>query len=228
MSYNAMGWAAHQDVPDCESKLLLMMLSEHASVHDSDPPVYTCWPGIERLCRECLLSENTVKSRLKILASLGIITITPRKDEDGRNRSNLYTLLMSPDPGGSSREGVGVARRGGEGSPHDPEPVIGTSKLNQVLSIKRKGSLEECIGFCKEIGLPESDGEWFFNKCEGNGWTNNKQPIKDWRATIRAWRSTGYMASQRQRGQQYGNKTNFGTGQQSPGIGAKPDYSKGF
>ena len=54
--------------------------------------------------------------------------------------------------------------------------------------------------YCKEIGLPESDGTACFNKWVGNGWTNRGEPIKDWRATIRSWKLQGYLPSQRNHG----------------------------
>lgn len=56
---------------------------------------------------------------------------------------------------------------------------------------------EEATEYCVSIGLPKSDGEWFVDKCIGNGWTNGGEPIKDWKATIRAWKTAGYMASQK-------------------------------
>lgn len=63
---------------------------------------------------------------------------------------------------------------------------------------KSKGTYDEVAEFCKSIGLPESDAEYFFNKCEGCGWMNGKQKIKDWRATIRSWKAAGYMPSTKQ------------------------------
>lgn len=65
---------------------------------------------------------------------------------------------------------------------------------------KRKGALEEIRAFCKELGLPESDGDASFHKWEGNGWKNGQLPIKCWRSTIRAWRANGYMPSQKANG----------------------------
>lgn len=67
---------------------------------------------------------------------------------------------------------------------HEPKPAS-----------KSKGTYEEVAEFCKSIGLPESDAEYFFNKCEGNGWLNGGKKIKDWRATIRSWKAAGYMPS---------------------------------
>lgn len=60
-----------------------------------------------------------------------------------------------------------------------------------------KGSLEEVKEYCLEQGLPDSDGEWFFYKCQGCGWTNGGKPIRDWQATIRAWKTAGYLPSQK-------------------------------
>ncbi len=56
---------------------------------------------------------------------------------------------------------------------------------------------DECSAYCVELGLPTDDGAWFVDKAEGNGWKNGGHTIKDWKATIRAWKRAGYMASQR-------------------------------
>ena len=54
------------------------------------------------------------------------------------------------------------------------------------------------MAYCSEIGLTPDDGEWFFDKMEGNGWTNSKAPVKDWKATLRSWKRAGYIASNKQ------------------------------
>lgn len=62
---------------------------------------------------------------------------------------------------------------------------------------KSRGTREEVIAFCAEVGLPQTDADYFFDKCEGSGWKNGGNPIKDWRATIRSWKAAGYMPSQK-------------------------------
>lgn len=62
---------------------------------------------------------------------------------------------------------------------------------------KDRGTLEEVKAFAVEIGQPESDGEACFHKWDGNGWTNGGAKIKDWKATIRAWKASGYLPSQK-------------------------------
>lgn len=70
---------------------------------------------------------------------------------------------------------------------------------------KAKGTIEELRSFCVEIGLPETDGDASFFKWEGNGWKNGQATIKDWRQTIRAWQTNGYMPSQKIRAGGNGN-----------------------
>jgi hypothetical protein len=90
------------------------------------------------------------------------------------------------------------------------------------LSVLKKGIAKgkpdqaEIEAFCESIGLPKSDGEVVFNKWQGNGWVNGGKPIKDWKATIRAWKGQGYMPSQKgknetHRGNRAGSNRNDGT-----------------
>lgn len=73
---------------------------------------------------------------------------------------------------------------------------------------KARGTLEEFIAYFAEMKLPESDARFMFNKWEGNGWRNGVAPIKDWKATVRAWHFGGYLPSQKQSGFSNGNKNN--------------------
>jgi hypothetical protein len=75
---------------------------------------------------------------------------------------------------------------------------IGKDRIGKAE--KAKCTSEESVAYCLEKGLIESDGEWFFDKCEGNGWKNGGDPIEDWKATIRAWQKAGYMPSQKNKG----------------------------
>jgi hypothetical protein len=67
---------------------------------------------------------------------------------------------------------------------------------------KRKGTEEELRAYAFEIGLLKSDGSYLCDKWEGNGWTNDGKPIKDWRATMRSWKRLGILPSQRATEQQ--------------------------
>lgn len=66
-----------------------------------------------------------------------------------------------------------------------------------VLRFSRTESRDEFDGFIREVGLYANDAEWLWNKWEANGWVNGKNKIKDWRATVRAWKVQQYFPSQK-------------------------------
>lgn len=61
-----------------------------------------------------------------------------------------------------------------------------------------KPTLEEVRLYCAKSGIVESDADWFYFKCEGNGWTNNGKPIRKWGATLISWKNGKYLPSQKQ------------------------------
>lgn len=62
---------------------------------------------------------------------------------------------------------------------------------------KARGTIEQFREFFQTIGLPDSDAEYAFHKWEGNGWVNGKNPIKDWKATVRQWKTGKFFPSQK-------------------------------
>lgn len=60
-----------------------------------------------------------------------------------------------------------------------------------------KATEEELREFCKANGLFPRDVEYLWNTWEGNGWRVSNRPIKNWKATIRAWIAQGYLPSQK-------------------------------
>lgn len=71
------------------------------------------------------------------------------------------------------------------------------SEGGSFKSKRRFPTLEEVKLGCAKTGVPESDAIWFWNKCEGNGWTNGGKPIKSWAHTIASWKAAGYLPSQK-------------------------------
>lgn len=62
-------------------------------------------------------------------------------------------------------------------------------------------SQQEVEDYFRQLRLPQSDAVYFWNKCVGCGWRNGRNPIKDWKATVKAWQAAGYFPSQRANGQ---------------------------
>ena len=49
--------------------------------------------------------------------------------------------------------------------------------------------LEWTLDYAKIIGLKLDSPEYFFDHYESIGWVRGKNPIRDWCATMRTWRS---------------------------------------
>jgi hypothetical protein len=81
--------------------------------------------------------------------------------------------------------------------------------------IEKKGrpkDREAVIFYIREIGLPEADGHYYWDKWQAGGYVNGGKPIKDWKALIRSHKAAGYCPSQ---------KRNI-----RPSSFQKPDYRK--
>lgn len=88
MSIKAMNWAWEQSLP-CSPKLILMALADAAD--DSGD----CWPKVKTIAKKCCVSERTVQRVMKEFIADGLLELTPRFNQDGRQISNKYRLLLN-------------------------------------------------------------------------------------------------------------------------------------
>jgi uncharacterized membrane protein YkoI len=133
---------------------------------------------ISRLCR-CSVAE--VDAALNELQTHGAA--------DVYQRNGIYTVICrrlkrSADIS-AKRQQAALQRH----SKTETRPVCDTEE-----EVRKKVE-----GYCTELGLPSTDGTAVYDKWQGNGWTNNGKPIRDWKATIRTWKQYGYLPSQKQR-----------------------------
>ena len=63
-----------------------------------------------------------------------------------------------------------------------PPPMPDKSKSKRFI----KPTLEEIRQYCSDSGYG-IDADYFYDYYEGNGWKVGKNPMKDWRATVRNW-----------------------------------------
>lgn len=89
-----MNWAWGQKLPPTP-KLILMALADSANDLDE------CWPGIAFIADKCNVSERTVQRVLQQFVNTGLMMVTPRYTNAGRQTSNGYRLRLdspvSPD-----------------------------------------------------------------------------------------------------------------------------------
>ncbi len=134
------------------------------------------------------LSQQETQDAIEVLIDSGVAS----KDEAGivlcrrmvREEEIRQNRKRAGSIGGSKRQ----ANR--EANPYqtpDNDTDVGTDVAQ-----------ERVRGFAKGEGIGEKDADWFFFKCEGNGWMNSGQPIRDWKAVVRTWWRAGYFPSQKQ------------------------------
>jgi len=128
-----MNWAWEQSLP-CSPKLILMALADAAN--DSGD----CWPKVKTIARKCSVSERTVQRVIKEFVSDGLLDLTPRFNQEGRQISNKYRLLLChryPDklspscseeggsmtPTSSSRASQLGRGQGGKAMSHQEPPI---------------------------------------------------------------------------------------------------------
>lgn len=85
MSFQAMAWAAKQELK-CGPKMVLMMLAHHANNKSND-----CHPSLQTLADECGLSRRAVCRYCSDLENEGLITRKGRA-QNGAQISNIFTL----------------------------------------------------------------------------------------------------------------------------------------
>ena len=86
------------------------------------------------------------------------------------------------------RKGKGTGQRQEGEIPEDSAPPYPS---------KKKGTMDELKAYALEIGLAENDGEFLFSHFEETGWKRGKDPVKDWKATMRKWKAGGWLPSQK-------------------------------
>lgn len=63
----------------------------------------------------------------------------------------------------------------------------------------KKPSIDEIREYCSEKGITNVDAEHFFDYYESNGWKVGRNPMKDWKATVRNWGKNGKTTTKPQK-----------------------------
>lgn len=89
MSFQAMAWAVTQPEITPTSKLILIILANYADEQCS------CFPSREHIAMLANCDERTVRRSIKQLQDQGLIFISERFTEEGRQTSNRYILRVA-------------------------------------------------------------------------------------------------------------------------------------
>lgn len=86
-----------------------------------------------------------------------------------------------------------LAKNGSSSSTSSSSAIVSTNVDTVTRKKFSKPTIDEIRVFCKSLGMEENVGDYLFHKWEGNGWINGKNPIVDWKATIRSWKAAGHL-----------------------------------
>ena len=174
-------WKKDPELSMCSAATRGIWIDLLCSIHDGHIGQVTGTPGqLSRLCR-CDVAEMTA----------ALHDLQANRAANISERDGTYTVICRRMKKASE---ISLKRQeaGSKGGKQTTKQKQGRPDTDNDIECQK--IIE---GYCKEIGLPESDGTACFNKWVGNGWTNRGEPIKDWKATIRSWRLQGYLPSQR-------------------------------
>ena len=120
MSWDALSYVTNKKtkVGNSTAKLVLIFLANYADEN------FQSFPSIGVLAELCESNERTIKRALTLLHKKKIIEIKERFTTDGKQTSNLYTILIR----GDKNEGVGVTNS-------DPNTI----NINKTILNKQRG-----------------------------------------------------------------------------------------
>jgi hypothetical protein len=188
MSWQATKWANEQALPDAETKLLFLILSNYAG-HD-----HTCWPSVKTLSEDCILSERTIQYKLGLLKEMGLIKISKRNTPDGDQTSNLYTVMAPPrctpcTPPGAPDAPPPRTTCTTPGARLAPKPVSTEPVTEPIKRVRFAPPSEDEVKLAgAKIGLPEIECLKFMSYYGANGWKTGGNPMKSWACALSGWK----------------------------------------
>lgn len=161
------------------------------------------------------VSESAIVSRVTELKRYGYIKTQKNTDRRGCFTSCTWVISEQPqEPPRSDLSAYGENRI--RRKPHAEKTAFGKTRTIRnnnskeipnikEITIDKKGAskfvkptLDEIAAYCKERGN-KVDPQKFLDHYEANGWRVGKNPMKDWRASVRTWERSEYDAPKRSR-----------------------------
>lgn len=155
------------------------------------------YPSLDTISRKSRMTVRNAQYAIKALAKSGEIIINQGQ---GKNGCNLYKINLQGGGEKISNENFSIEKRVLEIScppdekrvleisPEPSEPSKRTVKNRQCSGPTfKKPTKEEIESYMLEIGW-NGDAENFLDYYESNGWRVGKNPMRDWRATVRTWK----------------------------------------
>ncbi len=87
MSYQAINWAISEKKTKGSTRVVLFILADMANEKNQ------CYPSLATIAERANIDRRQVIRIIKDLEAAGIISVFRRKESEGRNQSNIFTIL---------------------------------------------------------------------------------------------------------------------------------------
>lgn len=185
-------------VPEGQRGLLLWALAQYGTygtVPDLEWPLDAIFEGLRE---DIDNSKRSIRS-----GGRGGRKRAPQDGEPGCEREETAVADDANPPSGSGEppstdgaEGVGEDAKGGTGEA-EPNPYQSIPIQSMPSQSKpsqggrgapfRRPTVEEVEAYAGEVGSPGFDARLFVDYYEASGWKVGRNPMRDWRATVRNW-----------------------------------------
>ena len=149
-----------------------MILAEVDSLDQGDKG---CYASNKHIADFCGCSESKVSKSISTLIDYGLLYVD---NFDGRQRVLKSSLVKN------ARQ---PSKKCQAASQKMPERIIDSNINRKINSVRfTPPTLEEVKAYCEER-KNHVDPEAFVNFYESKGWKVGKDPMKDWKASVRTW-----------------------------------------
>ena len=133
--------------------------------------------GRKQLANDTGISEQSIRTCLERLKSTNEITI------QSTNRFSIITI--------NKYDSYQVLTDGNNQPANQPTPNKQPASNQQLTTSKKlkKPTIEEVKKYCAERDNKVDYNKWY-NHYTANGWKVGKNPMKDWKASVRTWEQT--------------------------------------
>jgi DNA-binding MarR family transcriptional regulator len=182
--------AARRDLPPAP-KILLSIFADRMGNNGY------CWPGIRKLANDTGQDVSTVLRGITKLEETGCLKV----ERQGSGKSNRYYLVGDESAGKTqalakhkrsqnANSGAGKMQAQARAKcKHNQRDQLNQTKRGRSQRKFTPPTAREVEEYARSIDF-HVDGEKFVSHYAANGWMRGKTKMRDWRATVRYWKTT--------------------------------------
>lgn len=185
------------NVLSAESQLAWIKFMERGKSHGIGGAVPKF--SFQTVARQWLQGEESIRQMIRAAEMSGEVVdrgdhwliVNWRRDqgdETGAERQRRFKERQKGNDGNALGNGGNAEERRGEEKRGDTPPMSPSRGKRERKKFVPPTPVE-VAAYCTETGMPKSEGRKFFDHYTANGWKVGKNPMVDWKAAVRNWKS---------------------------------------